>query len=200
MDRLKERDPEKYKHLILGGWKEKAEGVIFTNWMQDPFVWNGDHIGIGIDFGFSNDPTAATLINIDTKSKRIYLKQLIYRTGLTTSEISEKLKDKVKRLDKMLLIGDSAEPRLIHELRTNHKINIKPSIKGQGSIMAGIALMQDYQLVVDPSSKDIVRELNNYVFKDDKEVPIDDWNHALDGIRYFVAYHLTKARGQYFIG
>jgi phage terminase large subunit len=61
--------------------------------------------------------------------------------------------------------------------------------------------MQDYELVVDPTSINLIKELNNYVWDGDKEKPIDDYNHALDGIRYFVSYHLSKPNsGNYYIG
>ena len=90
---------------------------------------NGDFYGIGMDFGFSNDPTGACLISINKKSKEIYIKEIIYAQGLTTSDIATRL---LKQGKDTLTIGDSAEPRLLHELKMNYGLNIKPSIKGQG--------------------------------------------------------------------
>jgi len=198
IERMKRERPAEFEAQILGGWRAVAEGVIFKNWSVEPFNKNGDYYGVGMDFGFSNDPTGATLVNIDTKAKKIYLKEIIYSAGLTTSEIANALKKQLKGDE--LIIGDSAEPRLIHELKMNHRLNIKPSIKGQGSINLGIALLQEYSLCVDPSSKNLIRELNNYTWKDGKDVAIDDYNHAIDGVRYFVSYHLsTPHAGQYYI-
>lgn len=195
--RMKRERPDEYKAQILGGWRDVAEGVIFNNWELKPFDSKGDYYGIGMDFGFSKDPTGATLISINKKRKEIYLKEIIYSAGLTTSDIASRL---LKQGKEILTIGDSAEPRLLHELKHSYGLNIKPSIKGAGSINLGIALLQEYKLYVHPGSTNLVTELNNYVWKDGKEVAIDDYNHLLDGIRYFVSYHLSKPNsGKYFI-
>lgn len=196
IERMKTERPDEYEAQILGGWRAVAEGVIFKNWEIGEFNPNGDHVGIGLDFGFSNDATAGTLISIHTKRKEIYLKEIVYRTGMTTSDIAREL----MRYPKHLTIGDSAEPRLLHELKTNYGLNVKPSIKGQGSISLGIALMQEYKLIVSQGSSNLITELNNYVWKDGKDIPADDFNHLLDGIRYFVSYHLSNPnKGQYFL-
>ena len=197
IERMKEERPEEYRAQILGGWRAVAEGVIFKNWELGEFNPNGDHVGIGLDFGFSNDATAGTLISIHTKRKEIYLQEIVYRTGMTTSDIAKEL----MRYPKHLTIGDSAEPRLLHELKTNYNLNVKPSIKGQGSISLGIALLQEYKLIVSQGSSNLITELNNYVWKEGKDVPADDFNHLLDGIRYFVSYHLSNPnKGKYFLG
>lgn len=197
IERMKEERPEEYRAQILGGWRAVAEGVIFKNWELGEFNPNGDHVGIGLDFGFSNDATAGTLISIHTKRKEIYLQEIVYRTGMTTSDIAKEL----MRYPKHLTIGDSAEPRLLHELKTNYNLNVKPSIKGQGSISLGIALLQEYKLIVSQGSSNLITELNNYVWKEGKDIPADDFNHLLDGIRYFVSYHLSNPnKGKYFLG
>jgi len=197
IQKMKVERPEEYKAQILGGWRETSEGVIFKNWELKSFDSNGDFYGIGMDFGFSNDPNAATLVSIHKKTKEIYLKEIMYKTGMTTTDIAHSLRPHKK----LLTIGDSAEPRLIHELRQNYGINIKPCIKGQGSINLGIALMQDYKLYVDHGSVNLITELNNYIWKPNKEVPEDQFNHLVDGIRYFISYHLSKPNaGKYYIG
>ena len=85
-----------------------------------------------------------------------------------------------------LIYADSAEPRLIVEVR-DHGCNIKETIKGPGSILAGIAMLQDYTIVVDPGSTNIAKELNNYVWHDKKtKTPLDLFNHLIDAIRYAV--------------
>ena len=197
IERMRDERPDEYTAQIMGGWRQVAEGVIFTNWEIKDFNENGDHYGIGLDFGFSKDPTGGTLISIDTKRKEIYLKEIIYEAGLVTSDIAQRL---LKHGSKTLTIGDSAEPRLLHELKHNYGLNIKPSIKGQGSINLGIALLQEYKLYVHGGSSNLITELNNYRWKEGKEVAVDDMNHLLDGIRYFVSYHLSSPnRGKYFI-
>ena len=197
IEKMKQNRPEEYKAQILGGWRNVADGVIFTNWELKPFDNKGDYYGIGMDFGFSNDPTGATLISINKKTKEIYLKEIVYSAGLTTSDIAARLKP----YRDVLTIGDSAEPRLLHELKHSYGLNIKPSIKGQGSINLGIALMQEYKLYVHSGSVNLITELNNYTWKEGKDVAIDNFNHLLDGIRYFVSYHLSKPHaGKYYIG
>jgi len=198
VERMRIERPDEYKAQILGGWRAVAEGVIFTNWELKEFDPKGDHYGISLDFGSSNDPTAACLVSINKNSKEIYLKEFLYKTGLTTSEIAHSL-NKHSNKD-TLIIGDSAEPRLLHELKHSYGLNVKPSIKGQGSINLGIALLQDYKLYIHPGSKNLLTELNNYTFKEGKEIPIDDFNHLIDGIRYFVSYHLSNPNsGRYYI-
>lgn len=198
IEEMKVNRPEEYHAQILGGWRDVAEGVIFKNWEVKSFNDKGDYYGIGMDFGFSNDPTGATLISINKNAKEIYLKEIVYDTGLTTSDIAQRL---LKQGKQTLVIGDSAEPRLLHELKHSYGLNIKPSIKGQGSINLGIALLQEYKLFVHQGSTNLISELNNYTWKDGKEVAIDAYNHLLDGIRYFVSYHLSKPHsGKYYIG
>ncbi len=185
---IKERRPDKYKHQILGGWLDKAEGVIFTNWSVGKFQDLGSVV-YGQDFGFSNDPTTLVATSIDAQNKIIYLKLHLYQTGLTTSDIY--------RLNKSiagdsLIVADSAEPRLINELR-DKGLNIIEAVKGQGSVTHGITLLQDYDLVVDEDSVDLVKELNNYSWLERKsKTPIDKYNHALDAIRYAVGYQLDN--------
>jgi phage terminase large subunit len=195
---MKSERPDEYEAQIIGGWRSTAEGVIFSNWELKDFDASGDHYGIGMDFGFSADPTGATLISINKNKKEIYLKELVYDQGLTTSDIASRL---LKHGKSTLIIGDSAEPRLLHELRYSYGLNIKPSIKGQGSINLGIALLQEYNLFVHQGSVNLITELNNYRWKEGKEVALDSYNHLLDGIRYFVSYHLSAPnRGKYYIG
>lgn len=201
IESMKRDKRSEYDHIVLGGWREVAEGVVFNNWEIAPFNWNGDFTGVGLDFGFSNDPTAATLITINKKEKTIHLKELFYAPQLTTSEIAEAFKKKIKNPDEMTIVADNSEPRLIFELKHDHGLKrIVECVKGVNSIMNGIGLMLDYKLIVDPSSKHIIKELNNYAYKEGTDKPIDDFNHAIDGIRYFVTHVLDKPyKGSYYI-
>jgi phage terminase large subunit len=188
IETIKERRPDKYQHQILGGWLNRAEGVIFSNWTIGKFKDVGSVV-YGQDFGFSADPTTLVATSIDSVNKVIYLKLHLYQTGLTTSDIY--------RLNKSiandcLIVADSAEPRLINELR-DKGLNIMEAIKGQGSVTYGISLLQDYDLIVDEDSIDLIKELNNYSWLERKsKTPIDKHNHALDAIRYAVGYQLDN--------
>lgn len=193
--KLKISNPQKYNHQILGGWLNRAEGVIFSNWRIDNFNDVNGYI-FGQDFGFSIDPTTLVQVSIDKSNKRIYAKEHLYKAGLNTTEIYQ------YNLrfcgNNNLIIADSAEPRLISELK-NRGLNIKGVEKPK--IIDRIALMQDYELIIDPSSTNLVKELNNYVWHDKKsETPIDDYNHLLDALGYAVWNYIGKPNfGKYSI-
>ena len=194
IENIRQRRPEKYKHQMLGGWLSKAEGVIFNNWKVGQFKKVGVSV-FGQDYGFASDENTLCETNIDSTNKIIYLRECFYIKGLTTSQIAD-LNLKHAKTD--LIVGDSAEPRLISEVKAKG-CNIVPSIKGQGSITYGISLLQDYDLVVEENSINLIKELNNYCWLERKSnTPIDKWNHALDGIRYAVSYQLQNPnRGKY---
>jgi phage terminase large subunit len=178
--RIKEINPQKYKHQILGGWLNKAEGVVFNNWRIDNFEEVGTII-FGQDFGFSVDPTSLIKVSIDKSKKRIYAKEYLYKTSLTTSDIYN---ENLRYCNRSLIVADSAEPRLIQELKSRG-LNIK-GIK-KPTIIERIALVQDYELIVDSESSNLIKELNNYVWHDKKsQTPIDDYNHLLDALGYAV--------------
>lgn len=193
---IKQRRPEKYKHQILGGWLNKAEGVIFTRWKIGKFKKTSVSV-FGQDYGFASDENTLCETNIDVTNKTIYLKECFYIKGLTTTEIARL---NLQHAKENLIIGDSAEKRLIYELKQKG-CNIVESIKGQGSITYGIALLQDYDLIVDEQSINLIKELNNYSWLEKKSnTPIDKHNHLLDAIRYAVSYQLQNPnRGKYYI-
>ena len=192
---IKHTNIKKYTHKILGGWLDKAEGVVFDNWSIGEFNPDNLQTSCGMDFGFSVDPDSLTEVAIDKKHKKIYLKEHIYRNGLKSQELAQIVLDKV---DNMLIIADSSEPRLIADLK-HLGVNIKPVKKG--TIESGITRMQDYHLVVSPESTNIAKELNNYIFSDKaSKLYVDSYNHAIDGIRYNVIYHLDNPNaGKYFV-
>ena len=178
VERVKLSNPLKYQHTILGGWLNRAEGVVYSNWQIGNFIDTGYNF-FGQDYGFSIDPTTLVKCSIERKTKTIFVKQYLYESGLTTSQIAEYNK---RYTENRLIIADSAEPRLIAELK-NKGCNIKGIAKPK--IIDRIALMQDWNIVVDPESKDIIKELNNYVWHDKKsETAIDAYNHLLDPIGY----------------
>ena len=196
IENIKLRRPEKYKHQILGGWLDKAEGVIFTNWTIGKYEQIGSSI-FGQDYGFAADATTLVECNIDSTNKRIYINERFYLHGLTTSQIYSLNK---QHANDCLIVADSAEPRLISELATLG-LNIVPAIKGQDSVTYGISVLQDYDLIVSPESINLIKELNNYCWLEKKsKTPIDAHNHILDPLRYCVTYQLGNAnKGNYFI-
>jgi phage terminase large subunit len=193
VEKIKIHNPDKYQHVILGGWLEKAEGVVFTNWEFGAFNPNYLQTSFGMDFGFSIDPDALAEVAIDVKNKLLYVKEHIYQRGLKTHELSKMLLEKTKG---GLIIADSAEPRLIDDLRFQ-KINIQAVKKG--TIESGIVRMQDFKIIVDPNSTNIAKELNNYCYLNKgSKLYVDNWNHIIDAIRYNVIYNLDNpSRGTY---
>ena len=196
IENIKIRRPNKYKHQMLGGWLEKAEGVIFTNWKIGQFKKVGVSV-FGQDYGFANDENTLVETNIDTTNKIIYLKECFYLKALTTSQIAEL---NLKHAKNNLIVGDSAEPRLIHEIKAKG-CNVVASIKGAGSITYGISLLQDYDLVIEENSINLIKELNNYSWLEKKsKTPQDKFNHIIDAIRYSVSYQLQNPnRGTYYV-
>lgn len=194
IEQMKIRRPEKYKQQMLGSWLNKAEGVIFNNWSVGEFKYIGTSVW-GQDYGFAADPSTLVEVNIDSSNKRIYLKECFYLQRLTTSQIAQL---NLKHAREGLIIGDSAEPRLLSEIKAKG-CNVRPSIKGQGSVTYGISLLQDYDIIVSPDSTNLIKELNNYRWLERKSnTPIDKYNHLIDAVRYAVGFQLQNPnRGKY---
>jgi len=193
--KLQINNPSKYNHVVMGGWLDKAEGVVFTNWKFGSFNPDGLQSSCGMDFGFSVDPDTLTEVAIDKAKMIIYVKEHIYSNGLNTPLLASMIKSKV---GSKLIIADSAEPRLISDLKAQG-INIQAVKKG--TIESGITRMQDYTIVVDQNSKNIAKELNNHEYADKgSKLYKDSYNHAIDGIRYNIIFHLDNPnKGQYFV-
>ena len=195
IETLKHNNFKKYQHKIMGGWLERAEGVVFDNWSIGEFNPDGLQTSCGMDFGFSVDPDSLTEVAIDKKKQKIYLKEHIYKNGLKSQDLAQLILEKVEQ---KLIIADSAEPRLIADLK-HLGVNIKPVKKG--TIESGVTRMQDYHLVITPESTNIAKELNNYVYADKgSKLYVDNYNHALDAARYNIIYHLDNPNaGKYFV-
>ena len=193
-ENLKTRRPAEYEARMMGGWLDVAKGAVFENWRLGEFKETNSMI-YGQDYGFKADASTLSKVAVDSDNKIIYLKELFYSHGMSTGDLYQ-----ANRIHcgNDLIIADSAEQRLISELE-NLGNNIEPCKKGAGSINFGIKLMQDYDLVIDPSSTNLIDELKNYCWaKGNTEKPIDDFNHILDGVRYGVMYLVEDAHyGEY---
>jgi phage terminase large subunit len=195
VEAIKHRNFKKYNHTILGGWLDKAEGVVFENWSIGEFNPDNLQTSCGMDFGFSVDPDSLVEVAIDKKKKKMYLKEHIYQNGLKSHDLAKIVLDKV---DNKLIIADSAEPRLIEDLR-HLGVNIRAVKKG--TIESGITRMLDYELIITPESTNVAKEMNNYIYADKgSKLFVDNYNHAIDAIRYNVIYHLDNPNyGKYFV-
>lgn len=196
LERIRRDRPDKFNHQIMGGWLDKAEGVVFSNWSMGEYIQTDNSV-YGQDFGYSVDPTVLVKISINRDTKRMWVKELYGKPGLSTKQICE-LNRRYAGDD--LIISDNSEPRLLAAMKDDYGINVKPTIKRSGSILSGIALMQDYDIIVDNNSIEIIKELNNYVWHHRNEKPIDRWNHRLDSIRYALQYlEANSSKGTYVI-
>ena len=177
LDLIKQNNPGKYKHLVLGGWLEKAEGVIFENWQEGVFNDSLPYV-YGMDFGYITDPT--TLIKVAKDGDVLYLKEELYRQGMDTNSIASFLNRTVEKHD--LIVADNAEPRLIAELQ-DKGFNIIPCQKGKDSIKNGIANLSGVKMVVN--GQNLIKELNNYSWSNKRaNIPNDNYNHLIDAVRY----------------
>jgi len=201
IERLKETDSNYWKVYGLGE-RGKSRSLVFDNVGQvDEIPQNAKELCLGLDFGYSNDPTS--LVKIYKRGDELYFKQLIYTTGLTNQDISRELKAlEITRAAE--IFADSAEPKSIEEIYRSG-FNIKPTKKGKDSIKIGIDLMRTYKLFVTSDSLDLIKEFRNYKYKEDKNQkilnePIDLYNHGIDSIRYGLIMKLQKPfSGEYAI-
>jgi len=157
------------------------EGAIFTDWEYGEFNPDGLAYGFGLDFGFHPSPDSLVKVAIDKKRKIIYAQECIYETELLPSQLSDRIGEHANRANQ--IIADSADPRMIKSLQARYNIR---GIRKTGTVAEWIRLMQDYKLVItEDDSPNLTKELNNYVWSDRKAgIPVDEWNHLIDGIRY----------------
>ena len=175
------------------------QGVVFDNWKQvSEIPTEAKLIAYGKDFGYTNDPT--TLIGVWKQDGELYLKEFLYETGLTNPQICERLRS--FGIKKEEIIADSAEPKSIQEIRMQG-FNIHPATKGKDSIVSGIDVLQRYKINVTADSLNLIKELRNYKWKQDKDgktlnEPIDYYNHLIDPLRYVALNKLQLVkRGVY---
>jgi phage terminase large subunit len=171
---------ENFRKVFVEGEIGSIEGVVFENWEVGEFDDSLQYI-YGQDFGFVNDPTTLVKVALDNKRKLLYVSECYYAAGMTTNQIYEA---NDRYAGRSLIVADSAEPRLIEELRARGN-NIVAAKKGQGSVSAGLMSMLDYKIIVDPNSHNLMNELRNYIWLDGRsKIVIDAYNHCIDAARY----------------
>lgn len=182
---LKETNPSLWR--VYGeGQQAQVEGLVYpSHEVIDALPEGLRHIRVGMDFGFTNDPTAAILVGYTDDA--LYLDELIYQSGLFASDIADLLRAGAKGVK---VIADSAEPRTIAEI-ARRGIDIHPAAKGADSIKAGIDKMRSMKIYVTKRSNNLRKELRSYTWRQSHDgrwldQPIDAFNHALDAVRYVV--------------
>jgi phage terminase large subunit len=171
----------------------RLEGAIYTNWHFGEFDTSLPY-SFGLDFGYHPDPDAMVKVAINHKQKEIYVKECFYKNNQQIADLKRNVGLHAKPNE--LIIADSEDPRLIAELR-QAGFNIRGVEKYSGSVLEGIRLVQDYELIIDENSLNLVKELSNYIWSDKKAgIPIAGFNHLLSGLRYNV--QTTTRKRNYF--
>lgn len=190
-EKMKKNNPRRYKIEGLGEWGI-AEGLVYENWEEKEFDYKeiSNRKGVvstfGLDFGYTNDPTAFIALLVDDINKEIYIFDEHYQKAMSNSMIAEMIK--YKGYSKERIIADSAEPKSIDEIKRLGIPRIKAAQKGKDSILNGIQYIQDYKIYIHPKCKNTIVEISNYVWDTKEGVvinkPIDDYNHLMDAKRY----------------
>ena len=199
IERLKETD-EQYWQIYGLGIKGVTKSTIFRYVEVNKVPDSAKFLSYGMDFGYTNDPT--TLIGIWLDGINLYAQEYLYRTMMNTADINNFLNS--LNIDREMIWADSAEGRLIDELR-RMGWNIKPSIKGRDSVNAGIDLLKRYKIHITSESTNAIQEFRNYKWDEDRSgkiinKPIDNHNHLVDALRYGTYSILSKPNfGKYAI-
>lgn len=187
-EKMRDKNPERYRVEGLGNWGI-VDGLVFSNWRVETFQskdLNGELL-LGLDFGFTNDPTAIISSIIDEDNKRLYVFDEFFKKGLLNNQIADILIK--KGYSKSIIIADSAEQKSIEEIRRCGVRRIKEAVKGQGSVLQGIQKLQQYEIIIHPSCINLIEEFENYSWAQDKDgtginKPVDMFNHGIDALRY----------------
>ncbi len=182
---LEKTDPEFWKIYGLGQYG-KLFGLIFENYnVVSEISKEATMVGIGIDFGFTNDPCA--ILEVYKQDGELWINEIEYKRGMTNMDIGNRLKD-VSIDDYSYIVADSAEPKSIQEI-CNQGFNVYPAQKGADSINVSIDILKRYKLNITQNSTNLIKELRTYKWKLDKtgnslNTPVDYNNHAIDALRY----------------
>ena len=192
LQNMMKTNPAYFKIYALGEFASLGK-VIYTNWREADFsvphlIKQGHRAYFGLDYGYTNDPTAFVGAVVDNENKRIYVFDEHYEKGMLNSEIRQMIIN--KGYSKEVITSDSSEPKSIEELKRSGLNRMKAARKGKDSVIHGIQFIQQYELIVSPKCVNFKLELDNYTWQKDKATneyinkPIDEFNHLLDALRY----------------
>lgn len=192
-DAMKRNNPRRYRVAGLGDWGI-VEGLVYEKWEERLFSVDevrktpGIKSAFGLDFGYTNDPTALFCGLIDTGSKTLWVFDEIYKTGMSNEDIAVAVTE--AGYAKERIRADSAEPKSIDRLYALGLTRIRRARKGKDSVSNGIDFIQDYKIFIHPRCTNFLIEIGNYTWDTDTKTgkklnrPIDDFNHLMDAMRY----------------
>lgn len=198
---MKKRNPRRYAVAGLGGWGI-VEGLVYENWKEERFDIDevrsrpGIISAFGLDFGYTNDPSTLFCGLLDQKAKQLFVFDEMYEKGLSNKKIADTVKN--MGYGKERITADSAEPKSIDELKSLG-LRVKGAAKGKDSIKNGIQWIQDLEIIIHPSCVNFITEISNYTWDQDRfgnklNVPIDDFNHLMDAMRYALEKYITGSK------
>ena len=198
-ERMKQNNPRRYQVAGLGNWGI-VDGLVYENWKEEKFdldIIRNLESAFGLDFGYTNDPTALFCGAIDLKNKKIYVFDELYEKGLSNKSIYDKINQ--MGYAKERITADSAEPKSIDELQGLGLRRITAAVKGKDSINNGIQFIQDFEIIIHPRCVNFLTEISNYTWDEDKfgnkiNKPIDDFNHLMDAMRYAIEKYINKKK------
>ena len=192
-EQMKKNNPRRYQVAGLGNWGI-AEGLVYENWKEEAFdidaIRRLDSVKaiFGLDFGYTNDPSALFCGLIDAKAKTLWVFDEMYEKGMSNERIFQKIQS--MGYAKERIRADSAEPKSIDRLRELGLVNIKAARKGKDSVNNGIDYLQDFLIIIHPRCVNYITEIGNYAWDKDNKTgktlnkPVDDFNHLMDAMRY----------------
>ena len=203
-EEMKIRNPRRYQVAGLGNWGI-VDGLIYENWKEQEF--NLDDVRtsattavFGLDFGYTNDPTALFCGILDVKAKKLWVFDEMYQKALSNRDIYDNISQ--MGFAKEQIIADCAEPKSIDELKYYGIRRIQGAKKGKDSINNGIQWIQELEIIVHPRCVNFLTEISNYQWDSDKfgnkvNKPIDCFNHLMDAMRYALEKYITGNKWMY---
>ena len=199
---MRKRNPRRYAVAGLGGWGI-ADGLVYENWKEQAFDHKSEQFrkehpelfsAFGLDFGYTNDPSTLFCGLLDLKKKQLFVFDEMYEKGLSNKRIAAKITE--MGLAKERITADSAEPKSIDELK-GMGLHVRGAAKGKDSIQNGIQWIQDLEIIIHPRCVNFLTEISNYTWDTDKfgaklNVPIDDFNHLMDAMRYALEQYIKN--------
>ncbi len=195
-ERMKQNNPRRYQVAGLGNWGI-VDGLVYENWREERFDvadLKNCQSAFGLDFGYTNDPSALFCGLIDKENAKIYVFDEMYEKGLSNKAIYNNVVE--MGYSKENITADSAEPKSIDELKS-YGLRVKAAKKGKDSIKNGIQFIQDYEIVIHPRCVNFLTEISNYTWQIDKEgkktnTPVDEGNHLMDAMRYAIEKYIKQ--------